>query len=66
VAKKIGIWLSGFLVGLGLCLCLMNLPAKNQLWINPDTGFCVWTSKAPSGEYIAIEYGQVFLLRNKE
>ena len=52
--KLFAMWLGGFFIGFGLCLCLMNLPTKNALWMNPDTGYVVWTNKAPSGEYVSI------------
>ncbi len=45
---------NGILIGIGITFMVINFP-QNKLWMNPDSGYLVWTDKQPSGEYIVIE-----------
>ncbi len=53
--RLLGMWIAGFLVGYGLCLGTVNWPKQNQLWLNRDTGYLVWTDESPFGEYITFD-----------
>ena len=55
MAKKISIYFCGFVAGYSLCLCLTNFPAKKALWLNPDSGYLVWTDKQPYREFVALD-----------
>ena len=55
MAKNRLILIAGVMIGLLASFGLENRPKNNKLWMNPDTGYLVWTDKAQTGEFVVIE-----------